>query len=45
MDKVEVRAVITYFCNKGISAKETRGDFIKILEDESFLQNGEEMGC
>ena len=33
MDNVEVRAVIKYFCKKGMSLKEIH-DFIKILGDE-----------
>ena len=38
------RAVIKYFCKKGMSQKEIHGDFVKILWEE-FLQHGEEMGC
>ena len=35
MDKVEVRAVIKYFCKKGMSPKEIHDSFIKTLGDES----------
>ena len=35
MDEVEVRAVIKYFCKKGMSLKEVHDNFIKILWDES----------
>ena len=35
MDKVEVRAVIKYFCKKGMSPKETHDDFTETLGDES----------
>ena len=35
MDKVEVRAVIKYFCKKGMSQKVVNDDFIKTLGDES----------
>ena len=31
----EVRAVLKYFCKKGISLKEIHDDFIKTLGDES----------
>ena len=36
MDKVEVRAVIKYFCKKGMSPKEIHDDFIKTLESPSY---------
>ena len=35
MDKVEVRAVIKYFCKQGMYPKEIRDNFIKSLGDES----------
>ena len=35
MQKVEVRAVIKYFCKKGMSPKEIHDNFIKSLGDES----------
>ena len=35
MDKVEVRAVIKYFCKKGLSLKEIHDNFFKTLGDES----------
>ena len=35
MDKVEVRAVIKYFCKKGMSPKEIHDKFIKTLGNES----------
>ena len=35
MDNVEVRAVIKYFCKKGMSAKEIHDNFLKTLRDES----------
>ena len=35
MGKVEVWAVIKYFCKKGISQKEIPDDFIKTIGDES----------
>ena len=34
MDKVEVRAVIKYFCKKDMSLKEIHDDFIKTLGDK-----------
>ena len=45
MDKVEVRAVIKYFCRISMSLKEIHDNFIKTPGDESFLQHGEQMGC
>ena len=36
MDKAEVRAVIKYFCKKGMSQKKIHDDFIKTLGDESL---------
>ena len=35
MDKVEARAVIKYFCKKGMSPKEIHNNFIKTLGNES----------
>ena len=35
MDKVEIRAVIKYFCKKGMSLEKIHNDFIKTLVDES----------
>ena len=35
MDKAEVRAVIKYFCKKGMSREEIHNDYIKTLGDES----------
>ena len=35
MEKVEVRAVIQYLCNKGMSPKEIHEDFMKTLGKES----------
>ena len=35
MNKVEVRAIIKYFCKKGMSQNEIHDDFIKTLKDES----------
>ena len=34
MNKLEDRAVIKYFCKKGMSPKEINDDFIKTLGDE-----------
>ena len=39
MDKVEARAVIKYFCKKGISPREIHDDFIKTIGDESPSYN------
>ena len=36
MEKVEVRAVLMYFCKKGISLNEIHEDFIKTLESPSY---------
>ena len=35
MEKVEVRAVIRYLCNKGMTPKEIHEDFMKTLGNES----------
>ena len=35
MEKVEVRAVIKYLCNKGMSPKEIHEDFMETLGKES----------
>ena len=37
MDKFKVRAVIKYFCKKGMSRKEIQDDFIKALGNVSLL--------
>ena len=35
MEKLEIRAVIIYFCKKGMPPKEIHEDFIETLEKES----------
>ena len=44
MEKLEIRAVIKYFCKKGIPPKEVHEDFLETLGKESPYSTVKKMG-
>ena len=43
MDKIEIRAVIKYFCKKGMPPKEIHEDFMETLGKESHYSTVKKM--